>query len=141
MKIVIIQQEIHRNLLDVIVARFQDGGFAIMMLILLGGIISIVLFISGIYYLKNLDPRIEKMITVINSIGLFSLVLGVFGQLIKLIHTLDYLSVIEDISPRDFANGLKFSMLPTLFGTLVLLLTRFFTIVLNFIKPAISTKH
>jgi hypothetical protein len=62
-------------------------------------------------------------------------VLGVFGQLLKLISTLDYLSAFEDTTPRDLADGLKITLLPTLFGAFIFLFTRFSTILLNWIKP------
>tara|TARA_R110002020_G_scaffold280437_1_gene496194 strand:- start:509 stop:964 length:456 start_codon:yes stop_codon:yes gene_type:complete len=80
-------------------------------------------------------PRINKTIIIINSLGLFALVLGVFGQLIQLINTLDYLSSFEGTTPRDFADGLKTTMLPTLFGAFIFLFTRLSTILLHWIKP------
>lgn len=135
MNLMAIQQQAQRSFFEVINARFEEGGYFIMMFILVVGILAIVLLASGIYFTRNRDPRLEKMITLINSLGLFALVLGVFGQLISLINTLDYLSSFEDTSPRDFADGLKVTMLPTLFGALVFLITRFSTIVLNFLKP------
>lgn len=129
-----IQQEVQRSFLEQIGARFQEGGFFIMMFILIVGILSIILLTRGIYFAQNKNPKIVKMIILINSLGLFALVLGVFGQLIKLIEILDYLSSFEDTTPRDFADGLKVTMLPTLFGALVFLITRFSTILLNLMK-------
>ncbi|UJH91706.1 hypothetical protein LZ575_03190 [Antarcticibacterium sp. 1MA-6-2] len=55
--------------------------------------------------------------------------------MIKLIEILDYLSSFEDTTPRDFADGLKITMLPTLFGAFVFLCTRSSSIVLNWVKP------
>lgn len=106
-----------------------------MILILIIGILGIILLSRGINFARKSDPRILKMITLINSLGLFALVLGVFGQLIKLIETLDYLSSFEGTTPRDFADGLKVTMLPTLFGAFVFLFTRFSSIILLWIKP------
>ncbi len=106
-----------------------------MMSILVVGILAIILLARGIYFTLKRNPGIVKMIVLINSLGLFALVLGVFGQLINLINTLDYLSSFEGTTPRDFADGLKTTMLPTLFGALIFLLTRFSTIVLNFLRP------
>ena len=111
-----------------------------MMLILIVGILGIILLVSGIYFAQNKNPKIVKMIILINSLGLFALVLGVFGQLIKLINILDYLSSFENTTPRDFADGLKVTMLPTLFGALIFLITRFSTIVLNLMKPFPKTE-
>jgi hypothetical protein len=130
-----LQEGAHRGILEVLAARFQEGGFFIMMLILIIGIIGLVFLVRGIYFVRNRNPKIEKTILLINSMGLFALVLGVFGQLIQLINTLDYLSSFEGTTPRDFADGLKTTMLPTLFGAFIFLFTRFSTILLNWIKP------
>ena len=135
MKVLAIQQDLQRSFFEVIGARFHEGGFFIMMLILIVGIVGIILLVRGIYFARKENPMVIKMITIINSLGLFALVLGVFGQLIKLIGVLDYLSFFEDTTPRDFADGLKVTMLPTLFGTFIFLVTRFSTILLNLIKP------
>lgn len=140
MKLIVIQQELQRSIFEVIGARFEEGGFTIMMLILLIGIFGIILLFRGTYFVRNKNPKIEKMIILINSLGLFALVLGVFGQLIKLINILDYLSSFENTTPRDFADGLKTTMLPTLFGAFIFLITRFSTIVLNWIKPLPENK-
>lgn len=135
MNVYAIQQQTQSGFFEQLTARFQEGGFFIMLLILFVGILTIILLARGIFFTRNQNPGVEKMITLINSLGLFALVLGVFGQLINLINTLDYLSSFENTTPRDFADGLKTTMLPTLFGALIFLLTRFSTIVLNFLKP------
>lgn len=140
MNVLAIQQEVQKSFFEVINARFEEGGFFIMMSILVVGILAIIFLASGIYFTKKRDPRLKKMIILINSLGVFALVLGVFGQLMKLINVLDYLSSFEDTTPRDFADGLKVTMLPTLFGALVFLITRFSTILLNLMKPISKTK-
>lgn len=130
-----IQQEAPRGFFELVGERFEEGGFFIMMLILIVLILGFFFLVRGIYIAKTKDPKIARTIILLNSIGLFALVLGVFGQLIKLIETLDYLSSFEDTTPRDFADGLKMTMLPTLFGAFVFLCTRFSTIVLNWVGP------
>ncbi|GHA33963.1 hypothetical protein GCM10007103_14390 [Salinimicrobium marinum] len=133
--ILALQQQTQKGFFEVVGDRFEEGGFFIMMFIFIVLIIGIFLLVRGMYFTKKRDPKIARTITLLNSIGLFALVLGVFGQLISLIETLDYLSSFDDTTPRDFAQGLKFTMLPTLFGSLVFLFTRFSTIVLNWVKP------
>ena len=135
MTAIAIQQEVQRSIFEELGRRMEEGGFFIMMLILIVGILGIILLVRGVFFARNKNPRLLKMIILINSLGLFALVLGIFGQLIKLISTLDYLSSFEDTTPRDFADGLKMTMLPTLFGAFIFLVTRFSTIVLNWIKP------
>ncbi|MCX2838607.1 hypothetical protein OQ279_10620 [Salinimicrobium sp. MT39] len=133
--ILAVQQQAQQGFFGLIGDRFEEGGFFIMMLILIVWMLGIFLLARGIYLARKKDPKIARTIILLNSIGLFALVLGVFGQLVKLIETLDYLSSFEDTTPRDFAQGLKFTMLPTLFGALVFLFTRFSTIVLNWVRP------
>lgn len=130
-----LQQQAQKGFFELVADRFEEGGFFIMMLILIVLILGIFLLVRGIYFVKKRDPKIARTIILLNSIGLFALVLGVFGQLIRLIETLDYLSSFEDTTPRDFADGLKMTMLPTLFGAFVFLCTRFSTIVLNWVRP------
>ncbi|NJY62825.1 hypothetical protein HC174_08650 [Salinimicrobium sp. CDJ15-81-2] len=133
--ILTLQQQAQPGFFEVIGDRFEEGGFFIMMFILIVFFLGIFLLVRGIYLAKRKDPKIARTIILLNSIGLFALVLGVFGQLIKLIETLDYLSSFEDTTPRDFADGLKVTMLPTLFGAFVFLCTRFSTIVLHWVRP------
>lgn len=133
--ILTVQQQAQPGFFELIGDRFEEGGFFIMMFIFIVLILGIFLLVRGGYFASKKDPKIGRTIILLNSIGLFALVLGVFGQLIKLIETLDYLSSFEDTTPRDFAQGLKFTMLPTLFGALVFLCTRFSTIVLNWVRP------
>jgi len=135
MNIIALQLVKQNGLFEFMFARFQEGGFFIMMLILIVGVLGTILLVRGIYFVRNKNPGIMKTIVLINSLGLFALVLGVFGQLLKLIETLDYLSSFDDTTPRDFADGLKVTMLPTLFGAFIFLSTRFYTILLNIIKP------
>lgn len=133
--ILTLQQQAQPGFFELIGDRFEEGGFFIMMFIFVVLVLGIFLLVRGIYFAGKKNPKIARTIILLNSIGLFALVLGVFGQLIKLIETLDYLSSFEDTTPQDFAQGLKFTMLPTLFGALVFLFTRFSTIVLNWVRP------
>ena len=133
--ILTLQQQAQPGFFKLIGDRFEEGGFFIMMFIFVVLVLGIFLLVRGIYFAGKKNPKIARTVILLNSIGLFALVLGVFGQLIKLIETLDYLSSFEDTTPQDFAQGLKFTMLPTLFGALVFLFTRFSTIVLNWVRP------
>lgn len=135
MRLLVIQQEAQKSLFGEIGSRFEEGGFSIMMFISIIGIVGIILLVRGIFFDQNKNSKLEKTIVILNSLGLFALVLGVFGQLLKLISTLDYLSAFEDTTPRDLADGLKITLLPTLFGAFIFLFTRFSTILLLWLKP------
>ncbi len=52
----------------------------------------------------------------VKSIGLFALVVGVLGQLIGLYSAFDAIQKAGDISPALIAGGIKISMISTLYG-------------------------
>lgn len=135
MQLAINQYEGGIGFFSLLFARMQEGGIVIMSMIFISGIIILFLMFRSSLYLKNNDPKLNKMIILINSIGLFTLVVGVFGQLLQLINTLDYLEFKGGVGVEELASGLKFTILPTLFGCLILLVSRFITIILNWMKP------
>jgi len=59
----------------------------------------------------------------VKSIGLFTMITGVLGQLIGLFMAFTAIEVAEDISPAILAGGLKVSMITTLTGTFIYLLS------------------
>lgn len=130
------QQEIQKGLFQIIFERMQEGGLFITSLILICGLLILFLMARSLYIAKNKSPRLSKNIALINSIGLFAFVLGVFGQLLKLISTLDYMDFTEGLQLNEFAGGLKMTFLPTLFGCLIFLIARFSTIVLTWLKAS-----
>ncbi|MFC2186447.1 MotA/TolQ/ExbB proton channel family protein [Fulvivirgaceae bacterium LMO-SS25] len=135
MNLAISQSVSNLGFISVLFARMQEGGIVIMSLIFICGIAVFSLMVLGLLYLKRNNPKLDKMINLINSIGLFALVAGVFGQLLQLINTLDYLEFKDSVNAQELAGGLKFTILPTLFGCLILLFSRFFTIILHWFKP------
>ncbi|HSI69780.1 MAG TPA: hypothetical protein VK941_06080, partial [Gillisia sp.] len=94
--IIPLQHQAQRGFIETIGQRFEEGGFFIMMLIFIVLLLGIFLLAKGIYFAGKKNPKVARIIILLNSVGLFALVLGVFGQLIKLIETLDYLSSFED---------------------------------------------
>lgn len=133
------QQEIQQGLFPLLFERMQEGGLFIMSLILICGFLILFLMAQSLSFVKNKNPRLTKNIALINSIGLFAFVLGVFGQLLKLISTLDYMDFAEGIQLNEFAGGLKVTILPTLFGCFIFLIARFSTIVLTWLKASERT--
>jgi len=124
-----------KSTFSIINDRLHEGGFFVMSLILVLGLVSLFLvFKSFLLLRKDKEKRVSKHIQLINSIGLFVLVLGVFGQLLKLIITLDNLHFQDNATVNELAGGLKYTMLPTLFGCFFFLVGRFFTIILNWLN-------
>ena len=59
----------------------------------------------------------------VRSIGLFTLVTGILGQMIGLFMAFTAIEAAQDISPAILAGGLKVSMITTLTGMVIYLLS------------------
>jgi hypothetical protein len=72
----------------------------------------------------------------IKTIGTFALIFGILGQLIGLYQAFSVLEEAGDISQSLLAGGLKVSMIPTLYGIVIFILS----LLLWFISDLIVTK-
>jgi len=111
--------------------RMQEGGIISMTLILICLFLSAFLLIKSFVKRKKAVSKEKKRISLIKEIGLLALVIGVFSQLLGLIEALDAFDGIDGVSPNILAMGLKLSILPTLFGTLVFIISRIGVLVLS----------
>lgn len=59
----------------------------------------------------------------IKTIGTFALVFGILGQLIGLYQGFSVIEEVRDISPSLMAGGLKVSLIPTIYGIVIFLLS------------------
>jgi len=59
----------------------------------------------------------------VKSIGLFTMITGILGQLIGLFMAFTAIESAQDISPAILAGGLKVSMITTLTGTFIYMLS------------------
>lgn len=94
---------------------FQMGGplfMGILTLLFLG-----VLFSAFKYAFSN--NKAESNRDLIKSIGLFALITGIFGQLIGLFSAFQAIEMMGTVSPAILAGGLKVSMITTLYGILI----------------------
>ncbi|MGB0837215.1 MAG: MotA/TolQ/ExbB proton channel family protein [Flavobacteriaceae bacterium] len=95
---------------------FYQGGLLFMSLLTISFIAGIAIIVRSIMK-KQVDE-----ITVVSRIGLFALVLGVFGQLIGLYSAFSTLQEVGSVSPQMLYGGLRVSMIPTLYGALIFLI-------------------
>lgn len=100
---------------------FYEGGPLFMSLLTIS-------FASGIYF------AIKRKDDLVASISLFSLVLGVFAQLIGLYSAFLALGDMSNISPQMLYGGLRISMISTLYGILIFILLRGYLIVTKALK-------
>lgn len=98
----------------------NDGGPLFMYSLLLMLLVGIGLFGYGILK-KEKKQKAKEMLA---SLGLFALVFGCLGQILGLIGAFDALEVVETVSPKIMAAGLKISFLSSGFGAIVFLVTR-----------------
>ena len=59
----------------------------------------------------------------IKSIGVFALVVGILGQLLGLYDAFSVIEQMGDVTPALLAGGLKVSMITTLYGILIFLVS------------------
>ncbi|HKI89116.1 MAG TPA: MotA/TolQ/ExbB proton channel family protein [Draconibacterium sp.] len=69
----------------------------------------------------------------IKTIGTLALIFGIFGQLIGLYQAFDVLMKRGDVSQSLLAGGLKVSMIPTLYGIIIFILSLLLWLVFDFI--------
>lgn len=68
---------------------------------------------------KNLGHQLSY----IKSVGLFTMITGIMGQLVGLTAAFDAMQHAGDISPSLVAGGLKVSMITTIYGICIYLLS------------------
>jgi flagellar motor component MotA len=70
----------------------------------------------------DLSKAKEKLIH-IKTIGTFALVFGILGQLIGLMSAFDAIQQMGGVSPALLMGGLKVSLIPTLYGIFIFLMS------------------
>jgi biopolymer transport protein ExbB/TolQ len=97
------------------------GILTILLVILLA---LVIIFAIGVASGRTKGKDIFRhRLTYIKSVGLFSMITGFLGQLIGLIMAFKAIELAEDISPAIVAGGLKVSMITTLYGIGIYLLS------------------
>lgn len=90
----------------------------LLVIILAAGISFLVTITSGRSARKD---NFTHQLTYIRSLGLFTMITGILGQLIGLMMAFQAIEAASDISPAILAGGLKVSMITTLYGILIYL--------------------
>lgn len=106
---------------------FLAGGLFFMGILTLLMIIMIVWIIY--YFITGLNSQqINREKTLYRleygrSIGLFAMITGIFGQLIGLYYAFSAIEQAGDIAPVLVYGGIKVSMIPTLYGIFIYILS------------------
>lgn len=108
-----------------------DGGPLFMFPILFLLILIIVLIVKG--FLEKINNK--KTISLIASLGLFTVAWGFLGQTLGLIGAFDSIEQVGGrMSPALIAGGLKVSLLTPVFGLITFLVARLGIIVLTWMN-------
>ncbi len=114
---------------------FSEGGILFMSILTLCLLLMLVLSVYyGIKVFKadaTSDSLIRHRLYYVKSIGLLSLVLGILGQLIGLYTAFGVIQKAGQISQALLAGGLKISMITTLYGMLIFILSYLIWLVLD----------
>jgi len=100
------------------------------------GVLTILLFtviVLSVYFLylisrreyKSLDLTLKKL-KFIKTTGIYALVIGILGQLIGLYSAFTYIEAAREISPVILAGGLRISMITTIYGMIIFLISYLF---------------
>jgi putative Mn2+ efflux pump MntP len=88
----------------------------------------VVMLATSIYFLISIAsgkasdrPNFRHQLTYVKSVGLFTMITGILGQLIGLLEAFKAIEQVNDISPAILAGGLKVSMITTLYGIFIYL--------------------
>ncbi|MEW7279021.1 MotA/TolQ/ExbB proton channel family protein [Aquimarina sp. 2201CG1-2-11] len=117
-----------------------DGGAYYMFPILILLLLILFLILKTILKIKKRNFKLQKNISLINSIGLLAIVYGVIGQLIGLVSAFDKIELLGEISTSLLAGGLKLSALPTIFGLMVFIVSRISTVIFTWIHDHSETE-
>ena len=120
-----------------VLKKIDEGGPYIMVPLLIIFVICILISIRSIWQIRKEVGRTEKNIKLLDSLGLFALVYGVFGQLLGLVVVLDQFSDEIETSANQLAMGLKFTILSTLLGCFIFLVSKVITILLVALQPKV----
>jgi biopolymer transport protein ExbB/TolQ len=93
-------------------------------------ILLVIIIAVSVYYAfmiasgKTRDKsNFSHQLKYVRSIGLFTMIVGILGQMIGLFMAFTAIEAAEDISPAIMAGGLKVSMITTLTGIFIYLIS------------------
>jgi len=109
---------------------FIEGGPLFMgMLSIVFLVILVITVINGRALLSSKpieDDQGAKRLGFIKSLGLFAFVLGMLGQFLGLFHAFEIIGSGMEISPAIMAKGVKVSMVTSIYGMIIFLISYLF---------------
>lgn len=106
---------------------FSEGGMLFMGILTLSLLAVISLAVINALKIKSDGIQdvqaMQHRLTYIKSVGLFSLVFGILGQLLGLFTAFGSISQIGSVSPDILMTGIRVSMITTIYGVIIFLIS------------------
>jgi len=80
------------------------------------------------------EVKFDRQVGYIKSLGLLALVIGMLGQFIGLFIAFEVVSMSPDISPAIMAGGVKVSMITSIYGMIIFVISYLLWFGINFFK-------
>ncbi|WP_425392571.1 MotA/TolQ/ExbB proton channel family protein [Ekhidna sp.] len=103
---------------------FQMGGMLFMSILTVE--LALVLYFASKCFLKK-----ENSTSKIKSAGLLAAVTGILGQLIGLFSAFEAIQQMGSVSPAMLAGGLKVSMITTMYGIIIYLISIILSLIIK----------
>lgn len=105
---------------------FEMGGLLFMTLITIPFVAGLALAVRialMIWVSKSEKTAIRQNLSLLKSVGLFTLVMGVLGQMIGLYTAFEAIEAVGEVSQSLLAGGLKISSITTIYGLICFVIT------------------
>lgn len=91
-------------------------------------------FVTVIFFTVKSFTDKSTNVSIIKSIGLLALITGILGQLIGLFSAFEAIQQMGSVSPAMLAGGLKVSMITTMYGLVIYMITLVITMLIKSLK-------
>ncbi|MDH5476660.1 MAG: MotA/TolQ/ExbB proton channel family protein [Cyclobacteriaceae bacterium] len=105
---------------------FIEGGIEFMSILsleLLAILFMAVISVMAIITKNRSISQNQHWLGYLKSLGLLALVTGVLGQLVGLFSAFDYIEQVGNVSPKMLFSGIKVSMITTLYGFVIFIVS------------------
>ena len=101
-------------------------------------VVLLVVLVIAVFVVISIDgdepDLFSKRLSYIKSLGLFALVLGMLGQFLGLFQAFQIIGSGMELSPAIIANGVKVSLVTTIYGAIIFLVSYLLWFALSSLK-------
>ena len=91
-------------------------------------LLTLLFILMIVFFVIRLMTSDEKWYSIIKNLGITALAVGILGQLIGLFTAMQHIEAAGGISPGVFASGFKVSMITTMYGLIIFIISKLFLI-------------